>query len=143
MNFDLSDDQHQIKRTARELLASRSTMEKVRSAAEAGRYDDDLFKEVAELGWPGIAISEEHGGQGLGMVELATLLEELGYACAVTPFLGTVLAALVIEHAGSADQRSQWLPKLAGGEARGALGPGDGAAAGPPGRAGVWAAAPG
>src|SRR3954452_3964994 len=122
MNFDLSDDQHQIKRTARELLASRSTMERVRSAAEAGRYDDDLYKEVSELGWPGIAIAEEHGGQGLGMVELAAVLEELGYACAVTPFLGTVLAALVIEHAGSADQRSQWLPKLAGGEARGALG---------------------
>src|SRR4051812_4339477 len=122
MNFDLSEDQHQIKRTARELLASRSTWEKVRTAAEGGRYDDDLFKEVSELGWPGIAISEEHGGQGLGMVELAALLEELGYACAVTPFLGTVLAALVIEHAGSADQRSRWLPSLASGEARGALG---------------------
>src|SRR3954470_1527993 len=122
MNFDLSDDQHQIKRTARELLASRSTMERVRSAAEAGRYDDDLYKEVSELGWPGIAIAEEHGGQGLGMVELAAVLEELGYACAVTPFLGTVLAALVIEHAGSADQRSQWLPRLARGESRGALG---------------------
>src|SRR4051794_8704333 len=122
MNFDLSEDQHQIKRTARELLASRSTWEKVRGAAEAGRYDDDLFKEVSELGWPGIAVSEEHGGQGLGMVELAVLLEELGYACAVTPFLGSVLAALVIEHAGSAEQRSRWLPSLAGGEARGALG---------------------
>src|SRR4051794_8442344 len=122
MNFDLSEDQHQIKRTARELLASRSTWEKVRTAAEGGRYDDDLFKEVSELGWPGIAISEENGGQGLGMVELAAVLEELGYACAVTPFLGTVLAALVIEHAGSSDQRSRWLPSLASGEARGALG---------------------
>src|SRR3954464_2874218 len=122
MNFDLSDDQHEIKRTARELLTSRSTWEKVRTAAEGGRYDDDLFKEVSELGWPGIAISEEHGGPGVGMVELAALLEELGYACAVTPFLGTVLAALVIEHAGSSDQRSRWLPKLASGEAPGAPG---------------------
>src|SRR4051794_3343796 len=122
MNFDLSDDQQEIKRTARELLASRSTMERVRTAAEAGRYDDDLFKEIAELGWPGIAIAEEHGGQGLGMVELGALLEELGYACAVTPFLGSVLAALVIEHAGSDEQRSKWLPGLASGEKRGALG---------------------
>jgi len=122
MNFDLSDDQHEIKRTARELLASRSTMEKVRAAAEESRYDTDLYKEIAELGWPGIAIAEEHGGQGLGMVELAVVLEELGYACAVTPFLGTVLAALVIEHAGSDEQRSRWLPKLGSGEARGALG---------------------
>src|SRR3954453_5563182 len=125
MNFDFSDDQHEIKRTARELLASRSTWERVRTAAEAGRYDDDLFKEVAELGWPGIAISEDSGGQGLGMVELAVVLEELGYACAVTPFTGSVLAALVIEHAGSSEQRSQWLPRLASGEARGALGVAD------------------
>src|SRR3954454_21186659 len=122
MNFDLSEDQQEIKRTARELLASRSTMERVRTAAEAGRNDDDLFKEIAELGWTGIAVSEEHGGQGLGMVELAAVLEELGYACAVTPFLGTVLAALVIEHAGSSDERSRWLPSLPSGEARGALG---------------------
>jgi alkylation response protein AidB-like acyl-CoA dehydrogenase len=121
VNFDFSDDQHEIKRTARELLASRSTWERVRTAAEAGRYDDDLFREVAELGWLGIAVGEDNGGQGLGMVELAVLLEELGYACAVTPFTGSVLAALVIEHAGSDDQRSRWLPGLASGETRGAL----------------------
>src|SRR5436305_5963250 len=121
MNFDFSDDQNEIKRTAREMLASRSTMERVRAAAEAARYDDDLFTEIAGLGWPGIAIPEDDGGQGLGMVELAVLLEELGYACAVTPFTGSVLAALVIEHAGSAEQRSRWLPGLASGEARGAL----------------------
>src|SRR3954466_15726812 len=121
MKFDLSDDQQEIKRTARELLASRSTMERVRAAAEAGRDDADLFKEIAELGWPGIAISEEHGGQGLGMVELAVVLEELGYACAVSPFLGTVLAALVIEHAGSAEQGSQWLPRPASREGRAAV----------------------
>src|SRR4051794_15951487 len=122
MNFDFSDDQQEIKRTARELLANRSPWERVRAAAEDSRYDSDLYKEIAELGWPGIAIDEEHGGQGLGMVELAALLEELGYACAVTPFLGTVLAALVIEHAGSSDQRSRWLPSLASGERGGALG---------------------
>src|SRR3954469_24398396 len=122
MNFDLSDDQHEIKRTARELLANRSTMERVRAAAEDRRNDDDLYRELTELGWPGIAISEEHGGQGLGMVELGALLEELGYACAATPFLGTVLAALLIEHAGSAEQRSRWLPGPARGEANGGLG---------------------
>ena len=121
MRFTLSEDQLQIKRTARDLLTSRSTWEKVRTNAEAGRYDDALTAELAELGWPGIAVAEEHGGQGLGIVELAALLEELGYACATVPFLGTVLAALAIEHAGSDEQRRAWLPKLASGEARGAL----------------------
>ena len=80
MNFDFTDDQHEIKRTARDLLTKRSTWEKVREAAEGGRYDDELWRELGELGWPGIAIAEEHGGQGLGVVELVILLEELGYA---------------------------------------------------------------
>src|SRR3954471_12379477 len=112
MNFELTDDQQEIKRTAHELLASRATAEKVREAAEAGRYDDALWRELAELGWPGLAVPEEHGGQGLGYVELAALLEELGYALAPTPFLGTVLAAIAIEHAGSDAQKQEWLPKL-------------------------------
>ncbi len=126
MRFTLSEDQQEIKRTAHDLLANRSTMAKVREAAEAGTYDDALTRELGELGWPGIAVGEEHGGQGLGIVELAVLLEELGYACAPTPFLGTALAALAIEHAGSADQQQRWLPGLASGELRGALGTADG-----------------
>ena len=56
------------------------------------------------------------------MVELVILLEELGYACSATPFLGTALAALMIEHAGSDAQKSEWLAKLASGEARGTVG---------------------
>jgi alkylation response protein AidB-like acyl-CoA dehydrogenase len=126
MRFTLSDDQQEIKRTAHDLLANRATFAKVREAAEARTYDDALARELGELGWPGIAVSEEHGGQGLGIVELAVLLEELGYACAPVPFLGSALAALAIEHAGSPDQQQRWLPGLASGELRGALGAADG-----------------
>ena len=122
MRFHLSDDQREIQRTARELLASRSTWERVRTHAEAGRYDDALWRELCELGWPGIAVGEDHGGQGLGAVELAVLLEELGYAVAATPLLASALAALAIEHAGSDEQRRCWLPGLASGELTGALG---------------------
>jgi alkylation response protein AidB-like acyl-CoA dehydrogenase len=125
MNFDFSDDQRTIKATAHELLASRSPFERVREAAEARRYDDALWRELCELGWPGIAVAEEHGGQGLGAVELAVLLEELGYAVAATPLLGTALAALAIQHAGSEEQRARWLPALASGEATGAFGRAD------------------
>jgi alkylation response protein AidB-like acyl-CoA dehydrogenase len=125
MNFDFSEDQRTIKATARELLASRSPFERVREAAEAQRYDDALWRELCELGWPGIAVGEEHGGQGLGAVELAVLLEELGYAVAATPLLGSALAALAIEHAGSDEQRARWLPALASGEATGAFGRAD------------------
>lgn len=138
MNFDFSDDQQEIKRTARDLLAGRSPFERVRAAAEAAdapAYDPALHAELADLGWPGIAVAEEHGGQGLGAVELGILLEELGYACAATPFLGTVLAALAIEHAGGDAQRERWLPGLSAGALRGALGPADGLVADAPGAA--------
>ena len=122
MNFDLNDEQQEIKRTAHEFLAARFKPEKVRELSEADSYDDGLWKEISELGWPGIAISEEDGGQGLGMVELTVLLEESGYACAPSPLLGTAGAALVISAAGSDEQRSEWLPRLASGEATGSFG---------------------
>ncbi len=86
MNFDLNDEQKEIKQVAHDLLAARSPFSKVREAAEAGQYNQSLWAELVELGWPGIAVSGEHGGQGLGAVELSVLLEELGYACAATPF---------------------------------------------------------
>src|SRR4051812_4825063 len=122
MNFDFTEDQHEIKRTARELLASRSSLAKVREAAEGKAYDDTLWRELVALGWPGIAVAEEHGGQGLGAVELAILCEELGYAIAASPFLSTVLAAEAIGAGGSAQQQAAWLPGLASGEITGALG---------------------
>ena len=122
MDFDLNSDQKEIKGVARELLSARSPWAKVREAAEAQRYDDALWREPVDLGWPGIAVAEEHGGQGLGAVELAVLLEELGYACAATPFLSTAVAATVIQAAGTDEQRARWLPGLASGELTAGLG---------------------
>jgi alkylation response protein AidB-like acyl-CoA dehydrogenase len=92
----------------------------VRELAEAGSYDDGLWGEIRELGWPGIAIPEEHGGQDLGMVELAIVCEELGFACAPTPFLSNAAAGLVLLHAGSDEQRDRLLAGIASGETIGA-----------------------
>ena len=122
MDFDLTEDQKEIKGVARELLAARSPMAKVREAALAGRYDEALWREIVQLGWPGIAVPEQHGGQGLGAVELAVLLEELGYACAATPLLSSAVAAAVIAAAGSDEQRARWLPGLIAGEIRAGVG---------------------
>jgi alkylation response protein AidB-like acyl-CoA dehydrogenase len=122
MDFGLSEDQREIQRTARELLSERARPERVREYAEARRVDDALWRELCELGWPGIAVAEEYGGQGLGCVELSILCEELGRSVAPVPLLPTVLAAAVIEQAGSEEQRERWLPGLAGGELLGALG---------------------
>src|SRR6202162_1381794 len=122
MDFDLNDEQKEIKRVAHDLLAARSPFSKVREAAEAAEYDQGLWKELVELGWPGIAVSAAHSGQDLGTVELAALLEELGYACACTPFLGTATAAAVIQAAGTPEMQSRWLPALTTGDATGAVG---------------------
>src|SRR5271166_6485845 len=97
MDFGLTDDQRQIQRTARELLAERAKPERVREHAEVGRPDMELWGELSELGWPGIALSEDHGGQGLGAIELSILCEELGRSLAPVPLLPTALAATVIE----------------------------------------------
>jgi alkylation response protein AidB-like acyl-CoA dehydrogenase len=121
MDFGLTDDQRDIQRTARDLLAERSTMARVREHAEARTTDGTLWRELCELGWPGIAISEEHGGQGLGVIELAILCEELGRSLAPVPFLSSAMAACVIEQAGTPEQHERWLPGLASGETIGAL----------------------
>jgi alkylation response protein AidB-like acyl-CoA dehydrogenase len=133
MNFDFTDDQQAIKSTAHEFLASRFKPEKVRELAESALqgdpagaalrgYDDDAWKEICELGWAGIFIDEEHGGQGLGMVELAILMEELGYALAPLPFLSNAAAGLALQFAGTDEQKRRWLPGIAAGEARGTVG---------------------
>ena len=137
MEFDFSDEQREIKSTAHEFLASRFKPEKVRELAESDSpYDDTTWREMCELGWPGIAIPEEHGGQGLGVVELVILLEEAGYALAPSPLISNAYAGGLITAAGSDEQRGRWLPGITSGEERGAAeftnepGPVVGAAAG-------------
>jgi len=121
LNFDFTDDQQAIKRTAKELLAKRFTLEKLRELCESESYDDAIWNEVVELGWTGIFIDEEHGGQGLGTVELVILQEELGYSLAPLPFLSNAAAGLVLQHAGNDEQKGRWLPGIASGETRATL----------------------
>jgi alkylation response protein AidB-like acyl-CoA dehydrogenase len=121
VEFDFNDEQREIKATAHEFIGARFKPERVRELAEADSpYDEEIWKEMCELGWPGIAIAEEHGGQGLGVVELVILQEELGYRCAPSPMISNAFAGVLIERAGSDEQRSRWLPGIASGERRGA-----------------------
>ena len=118
MNFDFTDDQRAIKETARDLLGKRFKLERLRELAESKTYADDAWTEVSELGWPGIFIAEEHGGQGLGVLELVILLEELGYVLAPMPFLSNAAAGLILQDAGADDR----LAGVASGEQRGTVG---------------------
>jgi alkylation response protein AidB-like acyl-CoA dehydrogenase len=104
------------------LLEARSSLERIRENAESGEEDASLWAELCELGWPGIAISEEYGGQGLGLVELTVLLEQAGRTLASVPLLSTAVAALAIQTAGNDEQKERWVPGLAAGEITGAVG---------------------
>jgi alkylation response protein AidB-like acyl-CoA dehydrogenase len=89
MNFDLSEDQREIKRTARELLAARFPLSEVRRLAledERG-WTDAQWNEMVDLGWLDIA--------ELGTVEMIVVAEELGYALAPTPLQSTWAAGLL------------------------------------------------
>jgi len=121
MYFDLTDEQQAIKSTANGFLASRFKSERIREiAASEDGFDEAGWKEMAELGWAGLALPEEWGGQGLGVVDLAVLFEEMGYALAPSPLLSNTIAGLALTVAGSDEQRERWLRPLAAGELRGA-----------------------
>ena len=111
MNFDLSEDQQVIKRTAREFLGARYKLEEVRRLAleEERGFTDAQWEEISGLGWPELAVAES----GLGIVELAVVAEELGYALAPSPLQSTWAATLLLDAAGEAE-------RLAGGK-RGTL----------------------
>jgi alkylation response protein AidB-like acyl-CoA dehydrogenase len=118
--FDLTDEQQAIKSTAREFLAARYKSERIRELAESEQgFEQSDWGEMAELGWPGLALPEEWGGQGLGIVDLAVLFEEMGYALAPSPLLSNTICGLALACCGSDDQRERWLRPLAAGEKRG------------------------
>ncbi|MEM6627032.1 MAG: acyl-CoA dehydrogenase family protein [Pseudomonadota bacterium] len=122
MNFDFSDDQKFLKEQANKFLTDKCGTDQVRKVLDddSAAYHKDLWVEVAEMGWMGVAIPEAHGGLGLGALELCVLAEELGRALAPIPFSSTVYyAANAIARAGDDAQKSEYLPKIAAGEAIG------------------------
>jgi alkylation response protein AidB-like acyl-CoA dehydrogenase len=124
MNFDYSDDQKFLKDEARKFLEAECTPAKVRAVLndDAKSYDEDLWKKVGAQGWLGAAIPEEHGGLGLGHIELCAIAEELGRVCAPIPFSSTVyFLAEALMLAGSDAQKAAYLPKIAAGELIGAF----------------------
>src|SRR6185295_12992791 len=121
MYFDLTDEQQAIKSTANGFLVSRFKSERIREiAGSEDGFGPAGWQEMAELGWAGLALPEEWGGQGLGIVDLAVLFEEMGYALAPSPLLSNTIAGLALATAGSDEQRERLLRPLAAGELRGA-----------------------
>jgi alkylation response protein AidB-like acyl-CoA dehydrogenase len=120
MNFSFSDDQTLLKNSARSVLDEQVKPAHVRAMMDdATGYSDAVWQEMAKLGWLGLPFPEEVGGAGLGMVELAILLEELGRAAYPGPYMPTVvLGGLGLALAGSGAQKEKWLSAIAAGQAR-------------------------
>lgn len=123
MEFDLSETQQLFKRSARELFSQECPPNLVREMIEGGQpYSEKLWNKLAEQGWTGLIFSEEDGGQGLGMVEMAVAFEEMGYSLVPGAFLWTVtVAGSLIARTGNADQRKKYLHAIIEGRAKAAV----------------------
>ena len=118
MKLTLTEEQEMLKKTARDFLADKCLKKFVKQMEESETgYSRELWQEMAELGWMGLAFPEKYGGGGMNFLDLAVLLEEMGRACLPGPFFSTVvLGGLPILDLGSEEQKQEYLPKLIRGE---------------------------
>lgn len=123
MNFDFSEEQKLLQKTARDFLAEHCPLSVVRGVFESDApHSEPLWKRVAEMGWLGVAIPEAYGGAGYGQLELALIAQELGRVIAPIPFSSTAyLLSEALLTAGSAEQKERYLPRVASGECVGAF----------------------
>lgn len=119
MDFAITDDQKALQGLAHEILGDTVTHEHLTSLEATGWsvFDRPLWGRLAEAGLTGIALPEEHGGAGLGFLDLALVLEEIGRAVAPVPAVATlVLGALPVARFGSAEQQARLLPGVVSGD---------------------------
>lgn len=126
MPLPITDDHRALAEVARSFLsgqraAARATLPGVDGSAP-GETLPTVWKETAALGWLGLAVPEEYGGEGAGLPELAVVVEEMGRVVAPGPFLPSVLASAILVEAGTDALRTALLPGLADGSRVGAVG---------------------
>jgi alkylation response protein AidB-like acyl-CoA dehydrogenase len=121
MFFSLTDEQRALQATVREFIEDRFPLEAVREIYDdgAGNGDpDDLWKAVGEQGWLAVMVPEDYDGLGLGLLDAAVLARCWGEGCVPGPFLPTLVAAEAIRLGGTEEQKRDWLPRVAAGEAK-------------------------
>lgn len=119
MNFDFSDEHKFLRDEVRKFLASASATPKVREVLDDDNlsYHQGLWSQIIEMGWLGTAIPEDFGGQGMDMLYLCVIAEEMGRAISPVPFSSTVyFFAEAIKLAGTDEQKANYLPRLVNGE---------------------------
>jgi alkylation response protein AidB-like acyl-CoA dehydrogenase len=123
MDIGFSEEQELLRETARKFLEAECDTRFVRAQmATADAVTPEFWRQLAEQGWLGIVYREEDGGSGLGLVDLAVLMEEMGRRVMPGPFFSTaLLGGAVIAEVGSPAQRREWLPRIAAGAVKAAL----------------------
>ena len=122
MDFALSEEQELLQETVRSFVAKECPPQLARRVFDGERSGAaKLWQGLVEMGIGGLVVPEKFGGAGLGLLDLALVSEELGRGVVPVPFLGHALASLAIAQGGSAAQQARWLPRLASGEALGAV----------------------
>jgi acyl-CoA dehydrogenase len=117
MPLILTEEQEMLKESARGFLNEKApvaALRKLRDERSEDGFSRALWKEMAEMGWAGILVAEEHGGSGFGFVGAGVLAEEMGRTLSASPFLSTsVLAATALNKFASDATKSEYLPKIA------------------------------
>jgi alkylation response protein AidB-like acyl-CoA dehydrogenase len=123
MDFDFTQEQVMLRDLTREFMSRESTPRAVRQFMEDQRgFNDATWQQMAEMGLQGVAIDAGYGGQGLGMVDLALVLDEMGRAAYPAPYFATVvLAAGAIAASGQESQMARYLPDIAAGRTKATL----------------------
>ena len=122
MELEFTEDQEELREGVHTMLAGECPMTFVREVVERGASSEPLWQQMVELGWPALTVPEVDGGLGLGAVELAVVVEELGRVVAPGPFLPTTTQFLpAIRELGTADQRSRFGAGVAEGTITGTL----------------------
>jgi acyl-CoA dehydrogenase len=120
MALVLNEDEVMLRDTAEGFFAEKApvkALRQLRDSQDATGFDQDLWAEMAAMGFAGIVIDEDNGGVDMGFQAAGLLAEQMGKNLTASPFLSTaILAATALREAGSADQKSAWLPKIAAGE---------------------------
>jgi alkylation response protein AidB-like acyl-CoA dehydrogenase len=124
VDFDLTEEQQLIRETAR-TFCDREIVPHAREWDRSERMDLGIVAKLAEIGFLGCALPEEHGGMGLDTVSYCVVMEELGRADSSVRGIVSVnngLAGKTIARWGTEEQKSEWLPRLCSGEALGCYG---------------------
>ena len=119
MNFDFSEDQKFLGNEARKFLEAECPMTAVRLVLNDDdmSHNETVWNKVVEMGWLGTAIPEEHGGLGLGLLEVCVLAEEMGRVLAPVPWASTVyFFTEALKIAGSDAQQADILPRIVSGD---------------------------